>query len=181
MVKIPYATLTDEGRAAASEVMAKRSGTIPNLYRMLLHSPPVARGWVELGTAIRYETGLPPRLRELAICRVAALTGSEYEWHHHAPLALDAGATENELKALRDDHYEEAFDDTTAAALRHVSAVVRQDDAGPLPEGLVPLHGTQAVIELTALAAYYTAVSLFLAALDIDIESNEPLADEDKR
>ena len=50
---------------------------------MLLHSPTFARGWNGLLGAERGELSLSPRLREIAICAVAALTGAEYEFTHH--------------------------------------------------------------------------------------------------
>jgi alkylhydroperoxidase family enzyme len=41
-------------------------------------------------------------LRELAMCVVAMLNKAEYEWVQHAPLLKEAGATDEQLKALRE-------------------------------------------------------------------------------
>jgi alkylhydroperoxidase family enzyme len=46
-----------------------------------------------LPLALRGREHCPPRLRELAVLRLAQLVGSAYEWSHHRPMALHAGVT----------------------------------------------------------------------------------------
>ena len=94
MPNIPYITDTDiEQQAVPADLVdairARRtSGCLLNLDRMLLHSPPFARGWnIYLG-AIRKDLDVSPLLRELAICAVAKLNRAEYEWIQHAPELL---------------------------------------------------------------------------------------------
>ncbi|KKK18260.1 4-carboxymuconolactone decarboxylase family protein [Aspergillus ochraceoroseus] len=67
----------------------------------LLHSPPVADGWNSFLGAIRTQTVVNQGLLELAVCRVAVLTGAVYEWNAHAPLALKGGVQPAELRAVR--------------------------------------------------------------------------------
>jgi alkylhydroperoxidase family enzyme len=47
------------------------------------------------------ETTLPADLRELAICRIAAINQAWYEWMHHAPLVVAAGVSEAAIESLR--------------------------------------------------------------------------------
>ena len=52
----------------ARTIRARRStGKLLNLDRMLLHSPPFARGWNSMFAAIRNELQVPRHLNELAI------------------------------------------------------------------------------------------------------------------
>ena len=53
-----------------------------------------------LPPALRAREHCPPRLRELAVLRLAQLAGSAYEWSHHRPMALDAGVTADQAAAL---------------------------------------------------------------------------------
>jgi alkylhydroperoxidase family enzyme len=46
------------------------------------------------------ESKLEPRIRELAILRVAWRTGSGYEWNQHRRMGADEGLTEAQLDAL---------------------------------------------------------------------------------
>ena len=43
---------------------------------------------------------MPPRLRELAILRIGALCGADYEWSAHAPAGRNAGLTEAEIRRI---------------------------------------------------------------------------------
>jgi alkylhydroperoxidase family enzyme len=84
MPRLPYLPAdTAEPAEIVAQIRARRGGRLLNLDRMLLHSPTFARGWNGLLGAVRGELSLSPRLREIAICAVAALTGAEYEFTHH--------------------------------------------------------------------------------------------------
>ena len=78
-------------RALVERIVAER-GSLLHLYQMLLHSPPLAEGWLAF-TAVR-QRPLPGALRELVIMRVALLNGAPYEAEQHAPIALKEGLTQ---------------------------------------------------------------------------------------
>ena len=87
MARMPYADLSNpEIRPVADRIVAERGGIL-HLYQMLLHSPPVATGWLGYLTAIRHLSGLPGAMRELVIMRIAILNGAPYEAEQHAPIA----------------------------------------------------------------------------------------------
>ena len=94
MPRVPYlpADLA-EPREVVDAVRARRGGALLNLDRMLLHSPEMAMGWNTYLGAIRTRLQLSPKLRELAMCVVAALNGADYEFGHHAPEFLKAGGS----------------------------------------------------------------------------------------
>ena len=69
--------------------------------RALLHSPPLARGFLQFFTAVRGNSTLPDDVKELAICRVGALNRAAFEWMHHAPLLREAGVSEEGLDTVR--------------------------------------------------------------------------------
>jgi AhpD family alkylhydroperoxidase len=175
MARIPHidSDRTPETARVAEEIRAHRSRAIPNLYRTLLHSPAVCEGWLRLGTALRYESALEPRLRELVTCLVAAQTGSAYEWAHHGPLARAEGITAAQLAALTGDVSWSLFDDLERACLELALAVVRNE---ALPddrfERVRAALGDSGVVELVALGSYYSGVARFLTALDVDIEDD---------
>ena len=72
-------------------IRKRRGGELINLDRALLWSEPLARGWNAHLGAIRRELSLDARLREIAICVVARMTGAEYEFLHHWPEYVKAG------------------------------------------------------------------------------------------
>jgi alkylhydroperoxidase family enzyme len=89
MARIPYPDLERNPEAAAltAQIVAER-GKLHNLYRMLLNSPPVAKGWLAFLTAIRQQCVLAGRVRELAILRIAVINKAPYEFDSHIPFAL---------------------------------------------------------------------------------------------
>lgn len=156
-------------------VRARRGGTLLNLDRVLLHSPPLAAGWNAYMGAVRRGLSLDPRLGELAICVVAVLNGAEYEFIHHAPEFLRAGGTSAQVDALRDPVAacdSPLFDSLARDALRLTVAMtrdIRVDDA--LLEALRrALPTEQALVELIATIAAYNMVSRFLVATGVTPE-----------
>jgi alkylhydroperoxidase family enzyme len=90
-----------EREPLAERIKRERGGKVLNLYRMLLHSPPVAEGWLAFFSSIRQKAALPGRYRELAILRVAVLNGADYEFEAHVPFALNEGWAQAAVDALR--------------------------------------------------------------------------------
>lgn len=174
MARIPYPDLSGAQLEAAAAVREARDGQLPNLFRMLVHSPAVARAWLELGTALRHRTALPAAIRELAVCAVAVRTASRYVWHHHSVLARKAGVADDELRSLqRRDDDRDILEPSRRAAVAYASAVA----GGVVSEGhltaVTSVLNQDQVVELTALAAYYTGAARLLDALQIDIEAIE--------
>lgn len=71
MARIEYADLQDALLQPLLQRIAGARGSVVHLYRTLLHSGPVASGWLESLSAIRHETALDDAVRELDIMRVA--------------------------------------------------------------------------------------------------------------
>jgi alkylhydroperoxidase family enzyme len=175
--RLPYCPpdLT-EPRELVSAIRARRGGALLNLDRMLLHSPPFASGWNGLLSAVRAELSLPARLRELAICAVAAINGADYELHHHGQPFLDAGGTPGQLRALADVPgalgNNDQFTDVECAVLRatlEITLEVRlsDDTHAALKE---TLESDRQIVELIGVVATYNMVSRFLVALGIEVE-----------
>jgi AhpD family alkylhydroperoxidase len=169
MARIPYAdTAHPDHKDAAAAIRASRK-KVGHLHRMLLHAPPIATGWIALFDAIRWKSTLPGRLRELVICRIAAINGASYEWEAHAPIALAEGATQAQLDALRDWTASDAFDATDRAALAYCDAMTREvhvpDDIAAAVRAIFP---PRQLVELTATIAGYNCVSRVLEALEIN-------------
>ena len=100
------------------------AGTPLNVVRMGAHaSPALFEAQGKLGYAVADPSVLTPRIRETVILRVAYLSGSEYELHHHIPLARAAGLTQAEMEAIETARYA-ALDPVLAAVCRFTGEVV---------------------------------------------------------
>lgn len=156
-----------DARGAAERIRGERWGRISALYGMLLHSPPVAEGWVGLGTAVRRRTGLDDRLRELAICLVARVCDQGYEWENHAPIARDAGATEEELAALLDRGTCSTYSALDRLVLDLTEATARGRVTDELITAASDRLGDRLLTDVIATAAYYVGTAHFLTAFGI--------------
>lgn len=70
-----------------------------NALATLARHPDLAEVFLPFNTRLLLRSTLPPRLRELAILRVARRSGCAYEWAHHARIAAKAGLSEPEIEA----------------------------------------------------------------------------------
>lgn len=155
-----------DGIAVESRILAGR-GRISALYRILLHSQPVASGWEALLTAIRQQTLVAPALRELAILRVAVLNGAPYEFEQHVPHARAAGLSDAKIAACRGDG-RAPFDPIEQLVLDYTDCMtrdIRVSDA--LFARVAAVFDDRGVVELTATIAAYNMVSRFLEALNV--------------
>ncbi|TXI23880.1 MAG: carboxymuconolactone decarboxylase family protein [Ottowia sp.] len=165
-------------------ILARRGGQLINLDKALLWSEPLARGWNTYLKAVRTELPTSRKLRELAICTVALLTGAQYEYHHHAPDFLAAGGTQAELDALdrvvagdaRRSAADAALGDIEQLVIRYAAQMTRDvqvEDA--LFDALKTHFDTTQLVELTAAIATYNMVARFLVALGVRPEAQPGL------
>ena len=172
MARIPYAdpNANDEVKALAERIQKER-GRLHNLYLMLLNSPPVARGWLDLLTAVRQQCNLPARYREFAILRIAILNGADYEYISHVPIALKEGISQAQIDGLKDWRKSKAFEPADIAVLAYTDSMTEDiqvpDDVF---DALRPHFDAREITELTATIAAYNLVSRFLEAVKIDHE-----------
>ncbi|MET3353156.1 carboxymuconolactone decarboxylase family protein [Xanthobacter autotrophicus] len=173
MARISYGDpAAPEARALVERIVAER-GSLLHLYQMLIHSPPVAEGWLAFLTAIRHKGVLPGALRELVIIRIALLNNAPYEADQHVPIALREGATKAQVDALADWQDSALFSPRERAVLGYVDAMTRQIQVPPEVFAAVrDVCDDRELVELTATIGAYNMVSRFLEALEI--HSHDP-------
>ena len=159
-----------------ASIRKRRGGELTDLDRLLLHSPAFATGWGELMGRVRGALDMPPLLRELAMCGVAALTGAEFEFYHHAPIYLEAGGSPEQLAALRrlgEDNAVAAdplFGPDQQATLALVVEMTRQvkvSDA-TFARARAVLGSDQKMFELVGVIAAYNMVARILVAMQLE-------------
>ncbi len=168
MARIRYADSADPDlRPLVDRIVAER-GSVLHLYRMLLHSPPIAAGWLQFLTAVRQQCRLSGYTRELVIMRVAALNGATYEAEQHAAIALAEGLTAGQLGEIPTWEPSKLFGPRDRAVLAYTDAMTR--DVQVPDEVFAAVRAAldeRDLVELTVTIAAYNMVSRVLEALRI--------------
>jgi 4-carboxymuconolactone decarboxylase len=180
MPRIDYASL-DIDPALIERIKGRRGGTVPNVYRMLLNSPSLTEGWVELANRVRFASSLDGTTRELIVLLVARLTNCAYEWNHHLDIALRAGASPADIDVVGRWPVEgaqpavwppaEAFASADGHVLRFVAAMATRTDVESAGLGSwIREVDRRAVTEVAVTAAYYLGLAHLILALGVDSE-----------
>lgn len=147
-------------------------GEVINLLKALAHSPKICRDWNRLGITLLLKGDLSPKLRELAILRVGDLARANYEWTKHVPMALMAGASQEQIDALPNWADASCFDDKEQAVLQYTDEVALNIRASEDTFQKITVFLSQKeIIELTTTIGYYGMVSRTLESLQIELES----------
>ena len=155
-------------------ILERRGGAYINLDLALLWSEPLARGWNAYVGAVRRQFAVSPRLKELAICVVAKLTGAGYEFTHHWPEYVKAGGDDTLRRRLDDPARamdDASFSDDERLAMRYAAAMTREVKVPePLFRQVRARFEETELVELTAAIATYNMVARFLVALEVSPE-----------
>jgi uncharacterized peroxidase-related enzyme len=161
--------VTAEAAALYDKLLADR-GCVPNMFKALANVPSLAMGIAALLKPLMGEGALVGWYKELIATRVASLNDCEYCISAHRHLALQRGATPEQVASY--DSFEAGpFTEKEKAGFRyagllHVSGHVIDDAAF----AAVSAHFNSAeLIELTAVAAAFEFFPRFNSALHIPV------------
>jgi len=174
MARVPLLDVEDSPalKELADRISAARRGRVINVYRLLLHSPPLAETWFEHNNAVRWQTGIDGRLREMVIIRIGYLCRARYVIGQHVPkLALAEGLTLAECEALADWRGSDLFDERTRAVLAYTDAMTRDIEVpDTVFDPLRQYFDDRRIVELTVLIGTYAMHVRVFEALKLDPE-----------
>jgi alkylhydroperoxidase family enzyme len=155
----------------AARLRGGRQGRMINIYRMLLHSPPIAEGWFDLVNAVRWQTELDGKTREIAIMRVGHLNAVDYVLAAHHRYSLEEGLTEEQCAAFADWEPSNLFDAQQRSVLALTDAMTKDVHVPEAVFDELRRHFSERqIVELTVLIGTYNLHTRVLAALQIDPE-----------
>lgn len=177
-----HEALSAEQRAIYETVVNGPRGKIVGPLRAVIHSPELADPWQKLGAYVRYKTLIPEALKELAIIICARRWNSEVEWAIHSRIAREAGVPDAVITAILAGEAPQ-FDDPAAAEIYDYVCELQThgavSDAAYRP--VLERWGERGIVELTAIAGYYSMVAMMLNAHRIPLppgETRSLIADE---
>jgi AhpD family alkylhydroperoxidase len=95
----------------------------------LARHPALLEGFLHFNKHLLLGNTVPPRLRELAILRIARRRDCAYEWTHHAKWAVRMGLSEAEIEAAGDGKADGVLESAVLAAVDELDGGSRLSDA----------------------------------------------------
>ena len=162
------------GEGRAPEDLLNSEGGMSGPFNPWLRTPLLGDAAQRLGETVRFESTLPPQLRELAILIVAAKWKAQYEWWAHERIARREGLDEeviNSVKAETPPDYSNPTEAVVYNFARELLDEHRVSDS--LYDEAVELLGETGVVELVVLLGYYTLVSMTLNVFEVPVPAGE--------
>ncbi|HTZ13853.1 MAG TPA: carboxymuconolactone decarboxylase family protein [Mycobacterium sp.] len=142
-----------------------------NLLSTLVHHPKLTRAFLRFNGYLLYGSTLPPRIRELAILRVAHRRRCDYEWTHHVTLGKREGLSDADIDAAKSG---DAIDDFDRAVL---TAVDELDERTNLSDQTWAALGErldeQQRMDLIFTIGGYTALAMGLNTFGVEVEDSQ--------
>ena len=147
-------------------------GSLNGPFNALLLSPVLGRALQGVGAAVRYQTELSDREREIAILLVAAHWHSAFEQHAHESVGRSIGLTDDELATLRRSELPYLADEHERLCAEATLALLAGDLSDDEWEGIAVPLGNDTVFELTTLVGYYATLALQLRVFRVTTEDD---------
>jgi uncharacterized peroxidase-related enzyme len=168
--------------AALYDKLHADRGVVPNMFKALANVPPLVLGVAALLKPLMGEGALPSWYKELIATRVAALNQCAYCVSAHRHLALQRGATPEQVASLELDAAMEGksildafkrgpFTDKEKAGLRHADLLHLSGNAidDRAFADLSTQFSHEEIVELTAVAAAFELFSRINSSLRIPV------------
>jgi 4-carboxymuconolactone decarboxylase len=132
-------------------------------FNVMLRSPVMGDLAQELGAQVRFNSGLPAPLREMAILMAARHWTSLYEWHAHKAAALSAGLDPAIVDAIAAGERPRSMQPSEAALHRFCDELLETKRVGDATfEAAKAGFGEQGIAEIIFTLGYYSMVSMLL-------------------
>lgn len=176
--RVPYLAdredVPEDGRESYDSIAESR-GHVSGPFGVLLNSPELAGRIGHLGAYVRFESGLPDAVRELAILTTAREFDCAYEWAAHEPIARDASTREAAIEAVADRAPPDDLSDEESLVVRYGRHLFGEHAIpDPLFEDAKERFGVEGIVELTATMGYYSMIACVLNAFEVTPEEGSP-------
>jgi 4-carboxymuconolactone decarboxylase len=157
-----YDSIRGGPRAKLANFSGAAPGPLGGPFNMMLRSPGIGNIVQSLGGEIRFNSSLPAKLNEFAIIVTARYWTSQYEWHAHCRLAIEAGlANMDAAEAAVYDFSHEL----------HTKKSVSDENY----QRVLDQFGERGVFDLVAVNGYYSLVSMILNVDRAQLPEGVPL------
>jgi 4-carboxymuconolactone decarboxylase len=150
------------------DAIAQSRGVVGGPFLALLHSPELAGRTAHLGSYVRFESSLEPKVIELVALVSARELQCKHEWAAHVNHAQKAGIPLDTIRAVHQCRDAKDFTFEDAQIVSGVRELLRAHRITETTfQALYARFGERGLVELTATVGYYAMLACTLNAFDI--------------
>jgi hypothetical protein len=150
-------------RSSAAFQSLDADGRLEGPFNAMLVSLRIGFALQALGAAVRYQSFLSDRHREIAVLELAFLERSDFEWFAHERLGLANGISAEEIEALRTGSESPTFSGDEVLIRRVIVELHERRDLGDeFFDEVIAALGFERLADLVVLAGYYELLALSL-------------------
>jgi 4-carboxymuconolactone decarboxylase len=155
--------MTPAQRKAADEMAAGPRGGVKGPFIALLRSPELMDRLQKVGEYLRFGSSLEARLSEFIMLIVSREWSQHFEWGIHVPLARKAGLGDEVIAALGEGRRPSGMREDEEIVYEFCAELLRYKGVSETTyRRAVERFGETGVVDIAAVAGYFTAVSMIM-------------------
>jgi 4-carboxymuconolactone decarboxylase len=124
---------------------------------------------------LRHESGIDPKVREVAILTVAREMDSRFEWAAHEPEALKVGVAPDVIDVVKHRKPTQGLNETDAAIIEFGRQALGDHKVSSAAFArMKALFAPNKLVELVLLMGNYAGTAVLLAAFDMQVPEGKP-------
>jgi 4-carboxymuconolactone decarboxylase len=158
--------LTGEARRIAEKIVDTRK-SLDGPFSVWMHAPEWAERVAHLGTLVRWEGTLEPRIRTLAALVVGRHFQAQYVWGIQGVIGAERKVPRSTIDAIRDDRVDEIPPEDLQIIdfARQLVRANRVDE--PLAQAVMERLGADEYVQLTTCIGYYAMLAMTVNAVEL--------------
>ena len=158
---LTYEQMTPEQKKMTDIAVAQR-GT-GGSFNISVRDPDGGQLFFDMGDRVRFHMSVPDKLKELAITLTARYWGAQFEWLAHRRAAVQAGLSEDKVKAIAEGRRPAGMSADEEAVYNFITELFKTKQVSD--ETFTDVKnsvGERGVVDLLASAGFYQIVSMFM-------------------
>lgn len=169
---LTYEQMTPEQKKMTDRAVAQR-GT-GGSFNISVRDPDGGQLFFDMGDRVRFHISVPDKLKELAIILTARYWGAQFEWLAHRRAAVQAGLSEDKVKAIAEGRRPAGMSADEEAVYNFITELFRTRQSSDAAFAAVKkVAGERGVVDLIVSAGYYQAVSMFMNTDRLPVNANQ--------
>ncbi len=158
---LTYEQMTPEQKTMTDHALAGRGPV--GMFNIAVRSPDAGDLLFAMGDRVRFHMSVPDKLKEMAIILTARYWGAQFEWLAHRQAAVQAGLSEDKVKAIAEGRRPVGMSADEEAVYNFITELFKTRRVSDGTFAAVRNSvGERGIVDLLASAGFYQIVSMFM-------------------